>query len=179
MPELWPHLFDEFRDVHCILHAGDIHHLSVLDRLEEIAPVYAALGNGDAGSGGREIQPDDHRVKEAWLLELGDFKVGLTHYVPMPEIPPSLTIERWKQKLFPDAHLDVLVYGDTHVEQVDLIGQTLCINPGSPTFPHNLSLQFGTFGILHLDESAPRAEILQLTESGSEPFDWASSRRPW
>lgn len=179
MPELWPHVFEEFCDVDCILHAGDIYHLSVLDRLEEIAPVYAARGNGEDGSGGREIQPDDPRLRESWLIELDGFKIGLTHYVPMPEIPPGLTIERWKQRLFPDTPLDVLIYGDTHVEQIDIIDNTLCVNPGSPTFPHNLTLQFGTIGFLYLDEEKPRAEIMQLTESGSQPFDWAASRRPW
>jgi len=179
LPELWPHVFEEFNDVDCILHAGDIYHLSVLDRLEEIAPVYAARGNGEDGSGGREIQPDDPRLRESWLIELGGFKIGLTHYVPMPEIPPSLTIERWKQRMFPDTPLDVLIYGDTHVEQIDVIDNTLCINPGSPTFPHNLTLQFGTIGFLYLDEEKPRAEIMQLTETGSQPFDWAASRRPW
>lgn len=179
LPELWPHVFDEFKDVECILHAGDIYHLSVLDRLEEIAPVYAARGNGEDGSGGREIQPDDPRLRESWLIELGGFKIGLTHYIPMPEIPPSLTIKQWKQRIFPDTPLDVLIYGDTHVEQIDIIDNTLCINPGSPTFPHNLTLQFGTIGFLFLDEEKPRAEIRQLTESGSQPFDWAASRRPW
>lgn len=179
MPSLWPHLFEEFRGVDCILHAGDIHHLSVLDELEKIAPVFAARGNGDDGSGGRDVQPDDPRLKEAWLIERNGFYIGLTHYVPMPEIPPNLTIDHWKQRLFPGESLDVLVYGDTHVEQVDVIDETLCINPGSPTYPHNLSLQHGTFGILHLNERKPRAEIRQLNDNGSEPFDWASSRRPW
>jgi putative phosphoesterase len=179
MPELWPHVYKEFHGVECILHAGDIHDLSVLDRLESIAPVYAARGNGEDGSAGREIQPDDPRLREAWLVELGGFRIGLTHYIPMPEIPPSLTIGRWKEKLFPDTPLDVLIYGDTHVEQIDLIDDTLCINPGSPTYPHNLSAQLGTIGFLYLDEPRPRAEILQLTENGTEPFDWAGSRRPW
>lgn len=179
MPELWPHVFEEFAGVECILHAGDIHHLSVLDTLETMAPVYAARGNGDDGSAGREIQPDDPRCREAWVLELGGFRIGLTHTIPMPEIPPDFTISRWKQRVFDGADLDVLIYGDTHVEQIDLIDNTLCINPGSPTYPHNLSLQFGTIGFLYLDEPQPRAEILQLTESGSQPFDWAASRRPW
>ena len=97
----------------------------------------------------------------------------------MPEIPPSLTVRKWKDRMFPDILLDVLVYGDTHVEQIDLIDNTLCINPGSPTYPHNLSLQFGTIGFLYLDEPAPRAKIMQLTASGTTPFDWAASRRPW
>ncbi len=179
MPSLWPHLFEEFHGVECILHAGDIHHLSVLDELEKIAPVYAARGNGDDGSGGRDVQPDDPRLQEAWLIELNGFRVGLTHYVPMPEIPPNLTVREWKQRLFPGENLDVLIYGDTHVEQIDLIDETLCINPGSPTYPHNLSLQFGTFGILDLSMNEPLAEIRQLNDAGSEPFDWERSRRPW
>ena len=54
MSELWPQVFSELKDVDVILHAGDIHNYSLLDRLEKIAPVYAALGNGDEGSGGRE-----------------------------------------------------------------------------------------------------------------------------
>ncbi len=179
MPELWPHLFEQFHGVEAILHGGDIHHLSVIDQLHEIAPVYAARGNGDDGSGGRDIQPDDPRLRDTWLLEFNGFKIGLTHYVPMPEMPPHLTITRWIDKLFGDVVPDVLIYGDTHVEQIDHIDGVLCINPGSPTFPHNLNLQFGTIGMLHLDEDKPRAEILQLNETGVQPFDWASSRRPW
>ncbi len=179
MPELWPHLFDQFHDVECILHAGDIHELQVLDQLEAVAPVYAARGNGEDGSGGRDIQPDDHRLRESWLIEIGGFNIGLTHYIPMPEMPPRLTVQTWKEKLFPGVNLDVLVYGDTHVEQIDMIDDTLCVNPGSPTYPHNLNLQFGTIGFLHLGGDSPEAEIMQLTETGVMPFDWASSRRPW
>ncbi len=179
MPELWPHLYELFHGVECILHAGDIHHLSVIDELNRIAPVYAARGNGDDGSGGRDIQPDDERLKENWLLELNGFKVGLTHYVPMPEMPPGLTVSKWIKKLFPDDKPDVLIYGDTHVEQIDEIDGVLCINPGSPTYPHNLNLQFGTIGFLHLDGERPRAEICQLTGTGIIPFDWENSRRPW
>ena len=178
MPELWPHVFDIFQDVEYILHAGDIHELSVLDQLEKCAPVYAARGNGEDGSAGRDIQPNDPRLREVWKLELNGIHIGLTHYIPMPEIPPDLTVSRWKEKLFPETNLDVLIYGDTHVEQIDMIDDTLCINPGSPTYPHNLNTQLGTIGLLHLD-GKPRAEILQLTETGHEPFNWSESRRPW
>ena len=179
MPELWPHLFEQFKGVEAILHAGDIYDLSVIDQLHDIAPVYAARGNGDDGSSGRILQPFDERLKETWLLEFNGFKIGLTHYIPMPESPPALTVGRWADKLFPSGRPDVLIYGDTHVEQVDHIDDMLCVNPGSPTFPHNLNLQFGTIGFLHLDEERPRAEIWQLNESGIVPFDWANSRRPW
>ncbi len=179
MPALWPHVFDLFKDVECILHAGDIHDLSVINQLHEVAPTYAARGNGDDGSGGRTTQPDDPRLKEAWLLELNGFHIGLTHYVPMPQMPPHLTVSRWIEKLYPGQRPDVLIYGDTHVEQIDEIDGVLCVNPGSPTYPHNLDVQLGTIGFLDLSGKRPVATIHQLTQTGIVPFDWAASRRPW
>lgn len=179
MPELWPHVFEVFDGVDCILHAGDIHDITVIDRLHQVAPTYAARGNGDDGSGGRAMQPLDPRLKEIWLLELNGFKVGLTHYIPMPEMPPNLTVSKWIDRLYPDSRPDVLIYGDTHVEQIDVIDGVLCVNPGSPTFPHNLNTQLGTVGFLDLGGKRPVATIHQLTETGIEPFDWENSRRPW
>jgi predicted phosphodiesterase len=90
-----------------------------------------------------------------------------------------LTVTNWIKQKFPETELDVLIYGDTHVEQIDVFDGVLCINPGSPTFPHNLNLQLGTIGILDLGGESPSAEIFQLTESGIQPFDWLNSRRPW
>ena len=97
----------------------------------------------------------------------------------MPESPPHLTVGRWIEKLFPNEQLDVIIYGDTHVEQIDTFEGVLCINPGSPTFPHNLNTQLGTIGFLDLSGDSPAATIHQLTETGMEPFDWENSRRPW
>jgi putative phosphoesterase len=176
---LWPQVLEAFSDVECILHAGDLHELSVIDTLNTVAPTYAARGNGEDGSAGRTIQPDHDRLQETWVLNLNGFKIGLTHYIPMPEMPPRLTVTNWIKKKFPETELDVLIYGDTHVEQIDVFGGVLCINPGSPTFPHNLNLQLGTIGILDLGGESPSAEIFQLTESGIQPFDWLNSRRPW
>ena len=61
----------------------------------------------------------------------------------------------------------------------DLIDDILCVNPGSPTFPHNLNTQLGTIGFLDLSGTKPSATIHQLTETGMQPFDWENSRRPW
>lgn len=177
--ELWPQVFDAFRGVDCILHAGDIHDLSVIDQLSDVATTYAARGNGDDGSGGRPIQPFDERLKEAWLLELGGLRVGLTHDVPIPEYPPNLTLERAMKRYFGRTDLDVLIYGDTHVEAIDTIGSTLCINPGSPTYPRNLDTQLGTIGFLEIDGGNADATIWMLTEGGIEPFDWGKWKRPW
>ena len=46
-PFLYPQVFEAFRGVDYILHAGDCHDLSVIDQLGAIAPIYVARGNGD------------------------------------------------------------------------------------------------------------------------------------
>ncbi|MGE5596660.1 MAG: YfcE family phosphodiesterase [Hyphomicrobiales bacterium] len=178
-PELWPQVFEAFRGVDAILHAGDIHDLKVIDQLSAVAPTWAARGNGDDGSGGRPVQPFDKRLREAWVLEIGGLTIGLTHDVPIPEYPPHLTLERAMQRYFNRTDLDVLVYGDTHVEAIDTINGTLCVNPGSPTYPRNLNTQLGTLGFLDIRDGKAEASIWQLTEDGIEPFDWTKWRRPW
>ena len=62
--------------------------------------------------------------------------------------------------------LSVIVHGDTHVERIDQIGSTLCINPGSPTYPHNLQTQLGTIGFLDIAGGALTASLAQLTDAG-------------
>lgn len=174
---LWPQAFDAFRDVDMILHAGDIHELYVLDELARVAPVYAARGNGEDGSGGRPVQPQDPRVKYAWLLDLEGVNVGLTHYIPVPERPPNFTVARWVERFFPDKRPDVIVSGDTHVELITEVDGILCVNPGSATYPHNYDTQLGTIGFLEIEDGTVGASVWQLTDSGIEPFDWKRWRR--
>lgn len=175
---LWPEVFEAFDGVEAILHAGDIHEFRVLDELGEIAPVFAARGNGEDGSGGRPVQPDDDRVREGWLLEFGGVSIGLTHFVPVPEFPPRMTLARWSHRFFGGVMPDVIVSGDTHVEAVVQIGATLCVNPGSPTYPHNYSVQRGTIGFLDIHEGQVSAEVCLLTSDGYVPFDWKAPL-PW
>jgi hypothetical protein len=166
--ELWPQVFTMFDGVDAILHGGDIHELAVLDQLGELAPLWCARGNGEDGSGGRSVAVVDDRVRYSWLLDLGGVRVGLTHDVPVPEVPPNLTVERWKQRRFGRSDVDVLVYGDSHVERIDVIAGTLCVNPGSPTYPHNLNTQLGTLGFVDIDPGRVRATRWQLTDDGAD-----------
>ena len=175
---LWPQIYQAFRDVDLIMHAGDIHALKVLDDLEDIAPVYAARGNGEDGGGGREIQPEDPRVRYSWLLQFDNVSVGLTHYIPIPERPPNLTIDLWVDRFFPDTKPDVIISGDTHRERIQKIQGILCVNPGSPTYPHNYDTQFGTIGFLDIDGTNVEPSIYQIIEEGIEPFDW-DAVPPW
>ena len=175
---LWPQVYDAFAGVDCIFHAGDIHELWVLDTLEEIAPVYAARGNGEDGSGGRDIQPDDPRVRYAWSLPMENMTIGLTHFIPATERPPDFTVARWVERFFPDKTPDVIVYGDTHTELINEVDGILCVNPGSPTYPHNYDTQYGTIGFLELDDGKAEASVWLLNDEGIEPFDW-DAIPPW
>ncbi|MET0911019.1 MAG: YfcE family phosphodiesterase [Ilumatobacteraceae bacterium] len=167
-PELWPQVFDVFAGVDAILHGGDIHELRVLDDLAAVAPLWSARGNGEDGSAGRPIAGHDPRLRYSWLLDLGGLRVGLTHDVPMPEHPPNYTVERWKHRRFGTRDIDVLVYGDSHVERIDIVDGTLCVNPGSPTYPHNLMPQLGTLGFLEIDGRTVTASLWQLTDDGAD-----------
>lgn len=169
-PELWPEVFDAFRGLDLILHGGDLHELSVLHALAEVAPVYAARGNGEDGGGGRPVTPDHPQLLESWLLDLGGVRVGLTHDLPVPEYPPNMTVNRWCERRFLTTAVDVVVYGHTHVERIDVVGSTLCVNPGSPTYPHNLNTQLGTLGLLEIDSGVARASLFQLTPDGLVPL---------
>ena len=175
---LWPQIAGAFADVDMIFHGGDIHELWVLDELECVAPVYAARGNGEDGSGGRPVQPEDPRVKPIWTWELEGVSVLLTHYVPVPEQPPHYTLAWWLARNHSGDPPDVIVSGDSHVEHIERIGKTLCVNPGSALYPHNYNTQLGTIGFLELDTGAVSASVWLLTERGIAPFDWGAEP-PW
>lgn len=172
-------MFNAFQGVDAILHAGDIYDIGVLDALEEVAPLWAVRGNGDDGSGGRPVQPDHPRLRASWVLELFGVHIGLVHDLPMFECLTDEAGQAELRRAFGDRRLDVVVSGDTHVEAIDVIGGILCVNPGSPTFPHNLQLQHGTIGFLDVDEGGGMsASIWRLCERCVEPFDWSTWRRP-
>jgi predicted phosphodiesterase len=69
-----------------------------------------------------------------------------------PERPPNFTLERWIERFFPERRPDVIVSGDTHREQIAEVQGIFCVNPGSPTYPHNYDTQFGTIGYLTIHD---------------------------
>ena len=164
--ELWPQAYERFAGVDMILHAGDIHVIDVIDRLERIAPIYVARGNGDDGSGGRPVLADDPRLREAWALEIEGFKIGLTHDLSLPEWPPRRTLHTVMDHYFGGPQ-HILVHGDTHVASVETLRGVLLINPGSPMYPRNLDTRLGTIGFLELDGGRAHAWLEQLDDHGS------------
>ena len=175
---LWPQVFEAFAGVDRIFHGGDVHDLALLDELEKVAPVYCARGNGEDGSGGRPIQPEDPRVKYVWTMEIESLTVGLTHYVPVEDGPPGLTLDKFVARYWPEKRPHVIVSGDSHTELIAEVDGILCVNPGSPTYPHNYDTQYGTIGFLELDDGKAQASVWLITDDGIEPFDW-DAIPPW
>ena len=150
-----------FRDTDLILHAGDLHIIDVLDRLEEIAPVIAVRGNGDDGSGGRSVVPGDLRLSPIQILDIEGITLGMAHGISLPEEMPFIPLQKTMNRLF-GGHINVIVFGDTHVDYIGYHDDVLLVNPGSPTFPHNLLGRLGTVGILEVHQGKANAKIKYL-----------------
>ena len=160
---LWPQAVEAFKDVDCILHAGDLHTIDIVDELSRLAPTYVSIGNGDVGI-------IDERLRQNWMLELGGIKVGLIHRLPSPERKSAAVIGKHVQRHFGDQP-DVVIFGHTHLEGVYQLDEMLCVNPGSPTLPRNQSLRMGTIGYLDIDAGRVSASIHQITTSGVVPHE--------
>jgi uncharacterized protein len=115
--KLRPAVFDAFRGVDLILHAGDVGSLAIIDALETIAPVHAVLGNTD----GWDLVP---RVRELHELELEGSHVIVVHGHQLGSPTPAAL-----RAAYPQA--DIIVYGHTHKQHIDRCGGSLVINPGA------------------------------------------------
>lgn len=149
-----PHVAAAFRGVDLILHAGDIYVQSVLDELEEIAPVLAARGNGDGAF------PPDRRVERSHTFDVAGVSLGITHGLDCPR--SSEDCDRAMQREF-GRHVDVIVVGDTHLAMAEMFDGIHFVNPGSPTLPRNL-YQLGTVGLLEITGGTVEARIVPLDE---------------
>jgi putative phosphoesterase len=161
-----------FQDVDLILHAGDIYEPAVLDDLERLAPVYAAMGDDDIEF---EDTMADKRVKEAHLLELEGHIIYLVH-----QQPHSLTNLSGNTSSFAEQSRapDIVVFGHAHFPMVSSYGDTLYINPGSPTFVH-YRRGLGSVGILDLDsEGGADARILDLRRLNTPGYEGGTGYGP-
>lgn len=165
IPEARSTLFDEvyeaFRGVDAILHGGDIHDVIVLDWLEEVAPVIGVRGNGDDGSSGRPVAPDDRRLAHNQLIRAGGKRIGMTHAFPEFPYQGAMPLGEAMERYW-DGPVDIVIAGDTHVPHVTWREEVLIINSGSPTYPRNLQTQLGTIGFLEIRDGNVDAWIEQL-----------------
>ena len=84
---LWDEVYDSLAGVDLILHAGDMHDVVVLDWLERVAPVIGVRGNGDDGTSGRPVAPNDPRLAYNQVLTVDGLRIGMTHDFPHLDMP--------------------------------------------------------------------------------------------
>jgi uncharacterized protein len=138
--ELPPEVAEAFKGVSLILHAGDIYSHAVLDDLEQVAPVLAALGDDD-------YSLPDKRIAEKHVLKLEGLTLWLIH-----ERPYTL-------KLY--AKPDIIIFGHEHRSIIERPENILYVNSGSPTFL-NYKRGLGTVTILEINSGQAQATIVQL-----------------
>lgn len=145
-------VFDVFRDVDHILHAGDLGPLDLLSELEALAPVTAVYGNTD-GSDVRSRLPQVARV------ELDGFGIVVTHGDQLGAPNPEKL-----HAAFPDA--EILVFGHTHRPLLTLVDVVVTVmNPGGAG-PKRFDLP-PSVGILELEPGIPpRGRLVPLLAAG-------------
>lgn len=112
---LRPEVFEVFRGVEVILHAGDVGEDDILDELETIAPVYAVRGNTD--------RIDNLRLPASRELLISGLRVHVSHGHEVGAKPITLIAA------YGDAR--VIIYGHTHRELVTESDGVLVVNPGA------------------------------------------------
>lgn len=130
---------ERLRAADLILHAGDLVSAAFLEELERLGPPVAAVyGNMDEPAL-RETLPKER------VVEAGEVRIGMVH-IPGPLAGRA---ERLVAR-FPGC--DAVVYGHTHVPEVERHGGVWILNPGSPTERRR----------------SPFHSLLELTVSGRE-----------
>lgn len=116
-----PRIFEHFRDVDEIWHAGDIGTIQVLQLLREFKPTRAVFGNCDSG----DIR---WSLSEFYRFKVEEIDVLLTHiggYLGKYNPIAYKYITKQTPKLFVSGHSHILkVQYDKHLNM-------LCLNPGA------------------------------------------------
>ena len=119
MPSIPGVVFEIFRGVDLILHAGDIVELAVLDELRTIAPVEAVAGNMDSS----EVHM---RLPMKKIVSIGGYSVGLIHGKYRIDIQKEMIRKEFET-------VDLIVFGHSHTPFWGKIDGVYFLNPGSPT----------------------------------------------
>lgn len=141
-------VFEIFKNVDFIIHAGDLVELSVIDELEQIAPVLAVQGNMD----GFEIS---NALPKLNSLKIFDYKIGVMHD------PKTVNGSNEMLQLAKQNGFNVFVYGHTHSSRIKWEEKTLFINPGSPTDPASL-INKPSVGLLKITKESIIPQIIDL-----------------
>jgi putative phosphoesterase len=139
-----PKILEFFQGVDHIFHAGDIGLPWLILQLEGIAPVTAVQGNSDHGLDFKELE-----------IVCLDNRKFMIHHIVQPEAPA----EKLRRRIIRE-NPDVVIFGHTHKQCCQTIGQTLYFNPGYSGEPK--SNYERSVAVLQCDDTGITAEFKAL-----------------
>jgi len=131
-------VYDGFRDVDLILHAGDLVEIKFLEKLRKIKKTVAVYGNMDSKEVAAVLKPKE-------IIEAGDFRIGLIHGWG----PPEGLEERMLAEFKADG-VDCIVFGHSHRPLSEEREGILLFNPGSAT--DKIFATYNSYGILEITD---------------------------
>ncbi|MCP4113481.1 MAG: metallophosphoesterase family protein [Desulfobacteraceae bacterium] len=140
---LRPGIKDVLKDTDLIIHAGDIGKPSVLEALQDIAPVAAVRGNMDYEKWAKELLLTE-------IVDVGEVLIYVLHDLYELDLEPKA------------ADLSVVVHGHTHQPSVKKKDGVMFLNPGSAgprrhDYPVSVAL-------LRVQENSVNARIVEIKE---------------
>ncbi|HJS67318.1 MAG TPA: metallophosphoesterase family protein [Nitrospiraceae bacterium] len=144
-----PAIRRHFKGVDHILHAGDIGDRSVIEQLEQIAPVTAVSGNVDHDQ-------QDILSSEA-MLELTGRRIVVRHI-----LYEGGRMTKEGRAFLERKQPDICIFGHTHQPKAEWFGKTLLFNPGSAG-PKRFTLPRG-IGLLHLCAAEVTPQLISLPD---------------
>ena len=113
-----PAIRRHFQGVDHILHAGDIGDQSVIEQLEQIAPVTAVFGNVD--------DEEQSGLPPEAVIELAGRRIAIRHI-----LYEGGKLTKDGRAFLDRERPDICVFGHTHQPKTEWFGKTLLFNPGS------------------------------------------------
>jgi putative phosphoesterase len=138
-----------FKGVDHILHAGDIGDQSVIEQLEQIAPVTAVSGNVD----------DDEQIgfPSETVVELAGRRIAIRHI-----LYEGGKLTKGGRAFLDRERPDICVFGHTHQPKREWLGDTLLFNPGSAG-PKRFKLPRG-IGLLTIQKGKVLPKLIRLSD---------------
>jgi putative phosphoesterase len=143
IPEI---VFEVFKDVDMILHAGDLVSIDVLKQLQDVAPTHCVRGNMDKYYG-RDLPENE-------IINLHGHRIGLNH----GEVYPRGDTQQLKYTAL-ELDVDILITGHTHWAFIKELNEVLLLNPGSPTVPR---MSDPSVMLLEIDDSKVESQIIKI-----------------
>jgi putative phosphoesterase len=156
-----PAIRRHFRGVDHILHAGDIGDRSVIEHLEQIAPVTAVSGNVDYNQCG---------LPSETVVELAGRRIAICHI-----LYEGGKLTKDGRALLDRERPDICVFGHTHQPKAEWFGKTLLFNPGSAG-PKRFKLP-RVVGILEMIDGMIKPRHIELQNRPGKTWTLAASSR--